>query len=222
MLNVHFTTSCRLIKEQQVLNGPYRLFPLHRPYKTVDSSLREAKNNVRGLLVACMWRATRSPPRLSARCLLGGCSLPRLLARSIACLLPIPRYPSSLPFPPTPSVHVRHSLPSAAFLPFHTLPAVVARHRSNSLAPSSFLPRSLARSLVHLHHDSLATLAPSPAQCAHPPLAHSLDPPPCPALSYPPSLSPFLPLHLSLTLPPSQAGKERFTRQERKESMCEI
>ena len=78
-------TSCRLIKEQQVLNSAYRLSPLlHSPYKTVDSSIREAKNNVRGLLVVCMWRATRSPPWHSARCLLGGCTLPR---RILACSL---------------------------------------------------------------------------------------------------------------------------------------
>ena len=83
-------TSCRLIKEQQVLNSPYRLSPLHHlPYKTVDSSLREAKNNVRGLLAACnaVHVAHHSLPSVafrneSACCLLGGCSLPRLLARS--------------------------------------------------------------------------------------------------------------------------------------------
>jgi hypothetical protein len=46
--------------------------------------LRNAKNNVRGLLAACMWRATRSPSRHSARCLLEAapilsCSLNRSL-----------------------------------------------------------------------------------------------------------------------------------------------
>ncbi len=143
-------TFCKLITEQQVLNSPYRLSPLHHsPYKTVDSSLREAKNNVCGLFAACMLRATRSPPWHSARCLLGGCSLPRLLACSIARLHPFPRYPPSLPSPPTFSMHVRRSLPSATF------PAIPHAPRSCStplpqLTSSLFLPRSLARSLDRL------------------------------------------------------------------------
>jgi hypothetical protein len=87
-------TSCRLIKEQQVLNSPYRLSPLHHlPYKTVDSSLREAKNNVRGFLAACnaVHVAHHSLPSVhSARCLLGGCSLPSLVCLLTRSFTPIP------------------------------------------------------------------------------------------------------------------------------------
>jgi hypothetical protein len=172
-------TSCRLIKEQQVLNGPYRLSPLHHsPYKTVDSSLRQAKNNERGLLVACMWIATRPPLRHSARCLLGGCSLPILLARSIARFHPFPRYPSSLPSPPTPSVHVRHSLPSTAF------PAIPHASRCRSTPPQQlssvlFLHCSLARSIAcsppFPRYSSSLPRPPTPRS-----LACSLEPPPSP------------------------------------------
>ncbi len=71
-------TSCRLIKEQQVLNGPYRLSPLdHSPYKTVPSV------------------AFRT---LSARRLLPS-SLARSLDRSFT---PIPSLPSLPSFPTHP------------------------------------------------------------------------------------------------------------------------
>jgi hypothetical protein len=72
-------TSCRLIKEQQVLNNPYRLSPLHySPYKTVDSSLREAKSNVCGLL-ACMHVARHSLPSVAF------CTLPAQRLPPLAC-----------------------------------------------------------------------------------------------------------------------------------------
>jgi hypothetical protein len=153
-------TSCRLIKEPQVLSSPYRFSPLHHsPYKTVDSSesLREARNNVRGLRVACMWRATRSPPLRGiphAACSEADPLLACSLARSLVYSHSLATLPPFLPHPPRRCMCATRSPPQHS-RPFHTLPAAVSCHRRNSLAPSSFLARSLARSLVHPH--SLAT-----------------------------------------------------------------
>jgi hypothetical protein len=95
----------------------------------------------------------------------------RRLLPSFACLLAcslvythsLATLPPFLPHPTCRCMCATRSPPRHS-RPFHTLPAAVARHCRNSLAPSSFLPRSLTRSLVHPH--SLATLPPSPA---HPP-----------------------------------------------------
>ena len=85
-------------------------------------------------VVCCMWRTTRSPPWHSARCLLRGCSLPRLLARSLARLHPFPRYPPSLRSPSNLSMHVRHSKEE---LP---LPSFLARSLDHLFTPIPSLP----------------------------------------------------------------------------------
>jgi hypothetical protein len=127
--------------------------------------------------------------------LLGGCSFPRLLARSIARLHPFPRYPPCLPSPPTLSIHV---LPSAAF------PAIPHAPRCCSmpllqLTSSLFLPSSLARSIAGSppfpHYPSSLPRPRTPRS-----LACSLDPPPSlPQLT----LLTLPPVPLSLTLPPT-------------------
>jgi hypothetical protein len=183
--------------------------------------LREAKNNVRGLLAACMWRATRSEslPSVAFR------TLParRLLSFSLALLLDrsftqIPSLPSLSSFPTHPVDAC--AFPSAAFqaIPHgaHCCSTPLQQLTSSVVAPSSFLPRSLASPLTHPAAIARPSRAPGPpharpterpARCGgslahltpHPPPADALKPSPCPALSY----SPSLPLHFFLSLSPS-------------------
>ena len=109
--SVFLRTHQRATSAQRRVYGPYRLSPLHHsPYKTVDSSLREAKT----ICVGC------PTPWHSVRCLLPF----RLLARLITRLLPFPRYPS-ISHPLRRCMCATRSPPRHS-RPFHTIPAAAA------------------------------------------------------------------------------------------------
>jgi hypothetical protein len=100
------------------------------------------------MCVGSLWRACGAPLAPLRGIPHAACSeTAPFLACSLARLLSFPRYPPSLPSPPTPSVHAHHFLSSAAF------PAIPHAPRCRSTPPpqltsSLFLPSSLARSIA--------------------------------------------------------------------------